>query len=239
MPSSSRNPSKSTERAAPDKRETLRRISAAARREFAAKGLADARIDDIAHAAGVTKQLVYHYFRSKEELFACVLEDSSATTMGELVAVELDHLAPRDALRALLNHMIRPYCDPMLSALAQEGIRYHESHATPRNSFVDLAPELKRKMRSVLARGAQSGDFCANVDPDLFLAAAAQVTTSAFVSRYTVVTLCGLDVANADDADTWRRFAVAFVLAAVERERSDQHPLMRPDAPPKTPPEAA
>jgi len=238
MTTSSRNPSKPTDRPAPDKRETLRRISAAARREFAAKGFADARIDDIAQAAGVTKQLVYHYFRSKEELFTCVLEDSSAATMSELVAVELDHLAPRDALRTLLDHMIRPYCDPMLSALAQEGIRYHESHATPRNSFVDLAPELRRKMRSVLARGVQSGDFRADIDPDLFLAAAAQITAGAFVNRYTVATLCGLDMLNADHTVMWRRFAVDFVLAAIERERSSHLPT-RLETTPETPSEAS
>lgn len=224
---------KAAARQAPDKRATLRRIAAAAREEFAAKGLAEARIDDIAQAAGVTKQLVYHYYRSKEELFACVLDESSASTMSDLVAVEIDHLAPRDALRALLNHMIRPYRDPQLSALAQEGIRYHETHTTPRNSFIDLAPELNRKMRAILERGARSGDFRADVDPDLFLTAATMATTSAFVSRYTVSTLSGLDVASEEDGETWRRFSVEFVLASVERERSDKHPLTRPDDPPE------
>ena len=38
--------------------------------EFAAKGLAGARIDEIAQRAGVNKQLVYHYFGSKEEIYA-------------------------------------------------------------------------------------------------------------------------------------------------------------------------
>ncbi len=239
MPHPSNTSHKSPGRGAPDKRETLRRIASAARQEFAAKGLADARIDDIAQAARVTKQLIYHYYRSKEELFACVLDESSATTMGALVGVELDHLPPRDALRALLNQMIRPYRDPMLSSLAQEGIRYHESHTTPRNSFIDLAPELKRKMRSVLERGAREGVFRADVDPELFLTAATLTTTSAFVSRYTVSTLCGLDVANDEDAETWRRFAVEFVLAAVERERSTPHALTRPDEPLEGPPDAA
>lgn len=219
----------------PDKRETLKRIAKAAREEFAAKGLTDARIEDIAQAAGVTKQLVYHYYRSKEELFACVLDESSAHTMASLVALDLDHLLPRDALRALLNHMIRPYRDPMLSSLAQEGIRYHENHTTPRNSFVDLAPELNSKIRRILERGVRSGDFREDVDADLLLAAAALATTSAFVNRYTVSTLCGLDVGTEEGAETWRLFSVEFVLSSVERQRSRLHPLTRPDEPLSSP----
>lgn len=214
-----------------NKRETLKRIVDAAKHEFAAKGLADGRIDLIAQAAGVTKQLVYHYFRSKEELFACVLEESSAQTMQDLVALDVDPLPPREALRMLLSRMIRPYRDPLLSSLAQEGIRYHAYHATPSNSFIDMAPALNLKMRRVLERGVQSGDFRADVDADLLLAAAVLATTSAFVSRYTVSNLSGVDLADERDADAWHRFSIEFVLSAIERERSTLHPLTRPIEP--------
>ena len=211
----------------PNKRETLKRILEAARREFVGKGLADARVDDIAQAAGVTKQLVYHYYRSKEALFACVLDESSAEAMNELVTLELGHLAPRDALRALLQRMVQPYQAGELGALAQEGIRFHESRATPRNSFTELAPRLRLKLKETLERGIAGGDFRADVDPDMLLAVAALATTSAWVNRYTVSTLCGLDMASAADAGAWGRFSVDFVLSAVERERSSEHPLTR------------
>jgi AcrR family transcriptional regulator len=176
----------------------------------------------------VTKQLVYHYFRSKDELFACVLEDSAAGAMADLVALELDDLAPREALRTLLNAMIAPYRDGMLGALAQEGVRYHESHKTPRNSFIALAPQLNLKMRRTLERGIASGAFRPDVDPDMLLAIAALATTSAYLSRYTVSTLCGLDVSAQPGANAWRRFSIDFVLSAVERERSGLHPLTLP-----------
>ena len=228
MPDRARRTASCSSRPQPDKRETLKRILCAARLEFSAKGLAEARIDEIAQSAGVTKQLVYHYYRSKEELFACVLEQYSADAMSELVAVELDHLSSSEALRKLLNSIVQPYRDPALSSLAQEGIRFHENRSTPRNSFIDLAPELNRKMRETLKRGIEDGTFRPDVDPDLFLTAASLVTTSAFVSRYTVSTLCGLDVAEPHDAETWRRFSIEFVIAAVERERSEAPLLGRP-----------
>jgi AcrR family transcriptional regulator len=53
-----------------DKRE---RILEAATEQFAAKGLAGARVDEIAREAQVNKQLVYYYFGGKLELYNEVL----------------------------------------------------------------------------------------------------------------------------------------------------------------------
>lgn len=46
---------------------------AAARDEFAAHGLAGARIEAVAKRAGIAKQLIYHYFPGKEALFEATL----------------------------------------------------------------------------------------------------------------------------------------------------------------------
>jgi TetR/AcrR family transcriptional regulator len=48
-------------------------ILAAARSEFAQGGYAGARIERIAAAAGVNKQLIFHYFRSKDGLYSSVV----------------------------------------------------------------------------------------------------------------------------------------------------------------------
>lgn len=54
---------------------TRRAILDAAAAEFCAVGPAGARIDAIAEAAGVNKRMLYHYFTSKDGLFAAVLDD--------------------------------------------------------------------------------------------------------------------------------------------------------------------
>jgi TetR/AcrR family transcriptional regulator len=54
---------------------TRRAILDAAIAEFCAMGPAGARIDAIAAAAGVNKRMLYHYFSSKDGLFAAVLDD--------------------------------------------------------------------------------------------------------------------------------------------------------------------
>lgn len=54
--------------------ETRARLLAAARAEFAAHGLAGARVDRIAKSAGCNKERIYAYYGSKEKLYDTVLE---------------------------------------------------------------------------------------------------------------------------------------------------------------------
>ncbi|MFC4565052.1 TetR family transcriptional regulator [Nocardiopsis mangrovi] len=60
----------------PDATETKRRLMRAAVDEFAAYGLAGARIDRIAEAAAANKRSIYMHFGTKEELFDKVVADS-------------------------------------------------------------------------------------------------------------------------------------------------------------------
>lgn len=60
--------------AAKEPEPTRQRILEAARTEFAAFGLAGARIDRIARTASASKERLYAYYRHKSELFSAVLE---------------------------------------------------------------------------------------------------------------------------------------------------------------------
>ena len=50
--------------------------------EFAREGLAGARVDAIAEAAGVNKALLYYYFHDKETLYGAILESFFAKLDG-------------------------------------------------------------------------------------------------------------------------------------------------------------
>ncbi|WP_338050094.1 TetR/AcrR family transcriptional regulator [Pseudomonas typographi] len=207
---------KRLDHAEPGKRNTLKRLLAAARVEFASKGLAGARVEDIARDAGITKQLVYHYYGSKDGLFVAVLDESSETIMSELVGLNVESLAPPAALRAMLNHFFDQYRDdPLLGDLALEGIRYHHSHQTPRNRFLELAPALIEKLDSILKRGALSGEFRPDINPRLLLASAALLTSGWFTNRYSVSALTGLDTESAEGMATWREYSAQWVLASI------------------------
>jgi TetR/AcrR family transcriptional regulator len=72
----------------------------AATREFAAEGVAGARIDEIARAAGVNKAMLYYYYRDKETLYGAVLERVFRGLVERLNALLEQPLAPREKILA-------------------------------------------------------------------------------------------------------------------------------------------
>jgi TetR/AcrR family transcriptional regulator len=77
-------------------------ILAAAERAFALRGLAGARTDAIAAAAGVNHALLFYYFRSKEHLYQAVLEDHLAGFNAQALKVLG---APGPAREVLLRYV--------------------------------------------------------------------------------------------------------------------------------------
>jgi TetR/AcrR family transcriptional regulator len=82
---------------------TVHRIVVAARKVFALRGLAGARMDEIARAAGVNKALPYYYFRNKEELHRFVLETMIAQIAAQMDSPRVLAMEPPDRVRALVN----------------------------------------------------------------------------------------------------------------------------------------
>ena len=108
--------------------ETRSRILDAALTEFAANGLAGARTEAIAAAAGVNKALLYYYFESKEKLYAATLEMVSARVRDRSMAVFLrEASAGERLLRAALDHFDRILTQgEFQSLMQQEMIRLHK-----------------------------------------------------------------------------------------------------------------
>jgi TetR/AcrR family transcriptional regulator len=79
------------------------RIVAAAREEFARRGFAGARVDQIARRAGVNKQLLFYYFHSKRGLFQAVVTESAAELETALAQLALPAGGPLERLRLTLQ----------------------------------------------------------------------------------------------------------------------------------------
>lgn len=66
-------------------------ILEAARKIFAKKGLAGARMQEIADEAGINKALLHYYYRSKEKLFEQVFEEAFKKLLRPLAAFLADN----------------------------------------------------------------------------------------------------------------------------------------------------
>jgi TetR/AcrR family transcriptional regulator len=127
--------------------QTRTRILDAAIREFSSNGLAGARTEQIAEAAGVNKALLYYYFRSKDELYQAALETVVEGVRANSFAVlETDAPAGERFLRIALNHFDRMYSNrEFQSLMQQEMIRLHRGEA---NALGPIAEKLMRPLWS-------------------------------------------------------------------------------------------
>ena len=145
---------------------TRQKILDAALGEFAAKGLAGARVDEIALRAGANKRMLYAHFGSKEELWLVVLEGAYAAKRAEERALQVDALAPAEAMQRLVEFNLRyTAAHPELVALLnQENI--HQAAYLKRSAQVPaMYSPLLEQIRAVLERGVAAGLFRPGVDP--------------------------------------------------------------------------
>jgi AcrR family transcriptional regulator len=87
------------------------RILEAAKQEFAAHGLAGARVDRIAANAGANKRMLYYHVGKKDDLYLAVLEGAYEKIRVEERGLDLEHLDPPKAIERLIdftwNYFIR------------------------------------------------------------------------------------------------------------------------------------
>lgn len=74
---------------------------------FSRKGLAATSIIDIAKAAGVSSGLLYHYFKSKEDLFLEIVNIAMNNSGDYLEEMIDDDLKPADKIRLITKIMCR------------------------------------------------------------------------------------------------------------------------------------
>ncbi len=187
---------------------TQKRILAAALKEFAAKGPAGARVDEIARLAGVNKRMLYHYFGSKEDLYREVyrrkLQEKTQAVTEQ----------PPDLLESLpywFEDMLRdPDWVRLLGwqALSQgpEGAVAHEERGT-------LYAQSLAWVREAQVDGSVPNDL----DPDLFLLAA--LAMNIFPIAFPQITR---DIAGTDLTDPELRVRFAGFLRALGKHLRDK-----------------
>jgi AcrR family transcriptional regulator len=125
-------------------------------------GRPDASMDEIARAAGVSRQTVYAHFPSREALIDAVTAQASAEFTALFDGLDLDQAPPAQALIRLLDagwQVAARYPFLWLQPAVDQG-KDAERHA----------PVLDR-MLDIIRRGQASGDFDASVPAHWLLTA--------------------------------------------------------------------
>jgi AcrR family transcriptional regulator len=97
---------------------TRQAIVAAATTVIAERGFANAGIDEIARAAGVSKGALYHHYPDKVDVLAAVYEDVEVRLADRIARVALQVSDPFDALRAGAHTFLDACLDPTVRRIA-------------------------------------------------------------------------------------------------------------------------
>jgi len=180
------------------------RISAAAREEFARRGYAGARIEQIARRAGVNKQLLFYYYHSKRGLFQAVLTQAAAELENALSNLALPAGGPLERLRLTLQAQFEFLArNPQVVALLGQGTR----------SNAAFAPAVKRLV-VLLAEGQGLGQVRDDLDPHL-AAAQALVLMVGYLAMEGVVAASARPLDEPALRERWREAAVDLVVNGV------------------------
>ena len=139
---------------------------AAATDEFAARGFKGASMDAIAARTRATRALINYYFGAKEKLYIAVLEHVYAEIRDAEGELDLDHLAPVDAIRRIVAFTFHYYLEHQgFVRLVVAENQAKGRHLRKSNVMSALNRPIIERLARVIARGQAEGRFRADVDP--------------------------------------------------------------------------
>lgn len=144
-------------------RETLLQ---AAKEAFAARGLEGARVDDIARRARINKQLVYHYFGSKDGLYTAVLEQIYREIREREQELHLASFPAEEAMRRLIEFSF-DYLkqNPEFVALIADENAHDGRHLQVSARVEEVNRPIIELLRETLERGMRDGIFRKGLEP--------------------------------------------------------------------------
>jgi AcrR family transcriptional regulator len=187
--------------------EKRRVILDAAVRVFARQGFNQCRVSDIADEAGVAYGLVYHYFRSKDEVLDTLFLERWNVLLDVIRDLDGRDVAPRDKLYAIASFIVDSYRhDPeLMKVIIVEVTRaansFGQTHLVKIREAYGLIAE-------IVAKAQEQGAFKDTVTPQFaamaFYGAIEQVLTGWIfdvlphsdeeyeqAKRFVVETICG------------------------------------------------
>lgn len=163
--------------AAAEKRQV---ILDAAVRVFARQGFHTCRVSDIADEAGVAYGLVYHYFRSKDEVLNTLFLERWNILLEAIKGIDRQNVPARDKLYTVASFIVDSYrYDPeLMKVIIVEVTRAANSFG---QTHLALIQEAYAGIAAIVRGGQGTGEFTDAVTPDFaamsFYGAIEQVLT--------------------------------------------------------------
>ena len=145
-------------------RDKRQQILDAAVRVLARQSFHATRVSDIADEAGVAYGLVYHYFKSKDEVLNELFSERWSLLLKAIDEADRSQPTPRDKLAAVATFIIDSYRhDPeLMKVIIVEVTRAANSFGRTHLEEINRAYE---KIAKIVADAQAAGEFRPDVDP--------------------------------------------------------------------------
>ena len=197
------------------------RILEAAKQEFAAYGLAGARVDRIAAKAGANKRMLYYHVGNKEDLYLAVLEGAYEKIRSEERGLDLEQLDPPEAIKRLIDFTWTYFLrNPEFLALLNSENLARAKHLKRSTKVKSMHSPFVEMIRTVVNRGVESGCFPVAVDPVQLYISIAALSFFYLSNSATLGVIFGRDLLAREAKDERLDHMVALVLAALTGKSS-------------------
>ena len=151
-------------------------ILAAALEEFATRGFAATRLDDVARRAGVAKGTIYLHFRDKESLFQELVRSMLSPLVGTIEAAALRDLPIRAVVETIVdlfvNEIYGTRRKDVIRLIIAEGARFPKlAEFYYREVIARVLPVIRARLALAVERGELPHDALARF-PQLLVAPA-------------------------------------------------------------------
>ena len=175
-------------------------------------------MDAIAKRAKANKQMIYHYFGSKQALYLSVLEEAYRDIRNAETELELDHLDPVQALERLVAFTWNYYLqNPEFLALVNTENLHHAANLRKSKVIPEIHGPFRARVAAILERGVRSKEFRPGVDADQLNLTIAAIGYYYLNNRHTNSIIYGRDLAEPKALRRRLAFNIETVLRMVVR----------------------
>lgn len=201
-----------------DPERTKASILAAATVEFSARGFAGAGIDAIASGSGANRRMIYYYFGSKRRLWLAVLEAAYERARTAELRLDLDKLAPEDAMRALVTFTFDSFVGDrtFINLLNSENL-HQARHLKESERVREMHSPLIGMIQTILDRGVRAGLFRDGIDPAQLWISIAGLSYFYFSNIFTLSVILSRDLQAKSEIDMRRQHVGDLILQSVRK----------------------
>lgn len=211
---------------------TRERILKYGTEEFARLGFGGARVDRIAERCGLSKNMLYYYFKSKEGLFIAVLERMYQALRDQQKDISVRGSDPLLALEQLIHHTFGALKEnPSAIPLMNEENKHQGKYIRKSGRMRALYNPLVETVGFILEKGHDEGIFRSGLDPVEVYLSLSSMCYHLLSNQYTLEIALNRDLRSQKAQKKWLEHVVktislycvcdpALILSKKQRSRS-------------------